>query len=70
MNLMGEDAIRQLGIFYMSGTTEQVSSHFEAIIELRLSQVESIVHAVPPGRATWNSSMQVELAYNARYDGL
>ena len=69
VSLMGEDAIRQLGIFYMSGTTEQVSSHFETIIELRLSQVESIVHAVPPGRAAWNSSMQIELTYNARSAG-
>lgn len=69
VNLMGEDAIRQLGIFYMSGTTEQVSSHFGTIIELRLSQVESIVHAVPPGRTARSSSMQIELTYNARSAG-
>lgn len=69
MVLMGEDAIRRLGVFYMSGTTEQVSSHFETIIELRLSQVEAIVHAVPPGRATRNSSMRIELTYNARSSG-
>ena len=69
VNWMGEDAIRQLGIFYMSGMTEQVSSHFETIIELRLSQVESIVHAVPPGRTAPGSSMQIELTYNARSAG-
>lgn len=49
MNLMGENAIRQLGVFYMSGISEQVSSHFGTAIELRLSQVESLVDAVPPG---------------------
>ena len=69
MNLMGEDTIRRLGIFYMSGITEQVSSHFGTIIELRLSQVESIVNAVPPGRAASKTSMQIELTYNARSAG-
>ncbi|MBD5133825.1 MAG: response regulator [Clostridiales bacterium] len=69
INLMGADAIRELGVFYMSGTTEQVSSHFETIIELRLSQVEAIVHAVPPSRAERNPSMQIELTYNARSAG-
>ena len=69
MSWMGEDAIRDLGIVYMSGITEQVSSHFGTIIELRLSQVESIVNSLPPGRITGQSSMQIELAYNARSAG-
>ena len=65
-NLMGEDAIRQLGIFYMSGISEQVSSHFGTTIELRLSQVESLVDSVPPGRVTGESAMRIGLTYNAR----
>lgn len=69
INLMGEDAIGQLGVFYISGISEQVTSHFGTIIELRLSQVESLVNAVPPGRYTGGSSMQIELAYNARSAG-
>ena len=69
MSWMGEDAIRELGIVYMSGITEQVSSHFGTIIELRLSQVESIVNSLPPGRITGQSSMQIELTYNARSAG-
>ncbi|MCM1259063.1 MAG: response regulator [Roseburia sp.] len=69
VNYMGEDAIRQLGIFYMSGISEQVSSHFGTTIELRLSQVESIVDSVPPGRVTVESSMRVGLSYNARSVG-
>ena len=39
MNLMGADAIRELGVIYMSGLSEQVASHFGTVIELRLSQV-------------------------------
>ncbi|MBD5459396.1 MAG: response regulator, partial [Lachnospiraceae bacterium] len=69
INLMGEDAIRQLGIFYMSGISEQVSSHFGTTIELRLSQVESLVNSVPPGRYAGETSMQVSLVYNARSAG-
>ncbi|MDE6642178.1 MAG: response regulator [Acetatifactor sp.] len=69
VNLMGEDAIRELGIFYMSGISEQVSSHFGTTIELRLSQVESLVDSVPPGRVTGESAMRVALNYNARSVG-
>ncbi len=68
-NVMGEDAIRQLGVFYMSGISEQVAAHFGTTIELRLSQVESLVDAVPPGRVTTESAMQVALNYNARSMG-
>lgn len=68
-NLMGEEAIRRLGVFYMSGISEQVTSHFGTAMELRLSQVESLVDAVPPGRVTTESAMQVALNYNARSAG-
>lgn len=69
MNLMGEDAIRRLGIFYMSGISEQVSSHFGTTIELRLSQVESLVTSVPPERFSDQTYLQTELKYNARSAG-
>lgn len=69
INLMGENAIRQLGIFYMSGISEQVASHFGTTIELRLSQVESLVNSVPPGRYTSETSMLIGLTYNARSAG-
>ena len=69
INYMGENAIRQLGIFYMSGISEQVSSHFGTTIELRLSQVESIVNSVPPARYTGKTPMQIGLTYNARSAG-
>ena len=69
INFMGENAIRELGVFYMSGISEQVSSHFGTIIELRLSQVESLVHSVSPERATGEKSMRIALTYNARSAG-
>ena len=69
MNWTGEEAIHEMGVFYMSGITTGVSSNFGTIIELRLSQVESLVNAVPPGRVTGFSPMQIELTYNARSAG-
>jgi two-component system sensor histidine kinase/response regulator len=69
INVMGADAIRQLSIFYMSGISEQVASHFGTTIELRLSQVESLVDSVPPGRITGETAMRVGLTYNARSAG-
>ena len=69
INVMGEDAIRELGVFYMSGISEQVSSHFGTTIELRLSQVESLVDSVPPGQYASSRSMQTELVYHARSSG-
>ena len=69
INVTGENTIRDLGAFYMSGISEQVGAHFGTIIELRLSQVQSIVNAVPPGRVKNESSMKVDLTYNARCVG-
>lgn len=54
---------------YMSGISEQVPSHFGTIIELRLSQVESLVNAIPPERVTSEASMRLGLTYNARSAG-
>ena len=69
VNILGENAIRQLGIFYMSGISEQVSSHFGTAIELRLSQIESLVTSVPAERFTNDSSLRINLTYNARSAG-
>ena len=69
INYLGENALRQLGVFYMSGISQQVASHFGTTMELRLSQVESIVNSVPPGRYSNETSMRIGLTYNARSIG-
>ena len=40
-NIVGENTIRDLGVFYISGLSEQVGAHFGTVIELRLSQIQS-----------------------------
>lgn len=68
-NIVGENTIRDLGVFYISGLSEQVGAHFGTVIELRLSQIQSLVNAVPPGRVTDETNMLVDLTYNARSVG-
>ena len=41
---MSEDTIEEIGTAYMAGMNEQVSLHFETIIELRLTMAESIAY--------------------------
>lgn len=69
MNLMRADAIRELGVIYMSGLSEQVAAHFGTVIELRLSQVAALVDSVPPGRYAGGTPMRIGLTYNARSMG-
>ncbi len=69
MNRMGANAIKEIGVIYMSGMSKQVAAHFETTIQLRLSQVEALVDAVSPTRARENKALLVELAYNARSRG-
>ena len=69
MNQMGAGAIKEIGVIYMSGMSKQIAAHFGTTIELRLSQVESLVNAVSPARKRDYSAMRLELAYYARSKG-
>ncbi len=69
MNQMGAGAIKEIGVIYMSGMSKQIAAHFGTTIELRLSQVESLVDAVSPARKRDYSAMRLELAYYARSKG-
>ena len=50
-NIMGADAITDIGVIYMSGMSEQMANHFGTTIELQLSHARSLVDSVPPGQA-------------------
>lgn len=69
MNRMGADAIKEIGVIYMSGMSRQVAAHFGTVIELRLSQVEALVDAVSPSRRAKYDAVCLELAYYARSRG-
>ncbi len=64
---MSEDTIEDIGISYMAGMNEQVSLHFETIIELRLTMAESIAYiAEGEGRSGYGSKEEIEYGARAR----
>ncbi len=69
MNTEGADAIGDIGSIYMAGMSEQAAAHFGTTIELRLSQVGSLVDSVPPGSQANRQQMLVALRYYARARG-
>ena len=65
---MSENTIEDIGTAYMSGMNEQVSLHFETIIELRLTMAESIAHiAAGDGSSSYGSKEEIEYGAKARH---
>ncbi len=68
LNRMSERTIEQIGAAYMSGMNEQVSLHFETIIDLRLTMAESIAHiAAGEEGAGFGSRDEIEYGAKARH---
>ena len=65
MSQKSADTISAVGTTYMSGMGEKVTQHFATTIELRLSQVDSLVGSIPSGSGT-PSALREELARNAQ----
>ena len=65
MSRKSGETISAVGTTYMTGMGEKVTQHFATTIELRLSQVDSLVGSIPPGSAS-PSSLRAELARNAK----
>ncbi|MCI8698167.1 MAG: response regulator, partial [Oscillospiraceae bacterium] len=62
---MSENTIEEIGTAYMAGMNEQVSLHFETIIELRLTMAESIAH-IAAGDGPSDQGTRAEIEYGAR----
>ncbi len=65
---MSEHTIEDIGTAYMAGMNEQVSLHFETIIELRLTMAESIAHiAAGDGNSGYGPKEEIEYGARARH---
>ena len=61
INNMSENTIENIGTTYMDSMNEQVSLHFETIIDLRLTMAESIAHiAVDKETSGYGSKDEIE----------
>ena len=68
VNKMSEDTIENIGTTYMQGMNEQVSLHFETIIDLRLTMAESIAHIAADGESqSYGSKEEIEYGARARH---
>ena len=65
---MSENTIEEIGTAYMAGMNEQVSLHFETIIELRLTMAQSIAGiAEGDGASGFGTREEIEYAARARH---
>ena len=65
MNRKSRDTICEVGEIYMSGMNEQMSGHFESVIELRFSQVSGITSVVSSDNRD-KEKLYEELVYRAQ----
>ncbi|MCI8414051.1 MAG: response regulator [Ruminiclostridium sp.] len=65
IHTMSENTIESIGMDYMDGMSEQVSLHFETIIELRLTMAESIAH-IASGKEGNGYGSKEEITYGAK----
>lgn len=69
MNHKSADTIGQVGNIYMTSMGEQISQHFATTIDLRLSQVETIVETNPPNSLDYNDVLREHLSDAAQIRG-
>ena len=68
INKMSENTIKNIGTAYMGGMNDQVSLHFETIIDLRLTMAESIAHiAADEENSSYGSKEEIEYGAKARH---
>lgn len=68
MTEQSHHAFHQIGSLFMSQTSEQVSKHFESVINLRFDQVEGLVSVVPSQTQDLDEIYD-ELVYRAQVRG-
>lgn len=61
-----KNTLNEIGTLYMSEMSKQLQEKFEALIDLRLSQVEGIVRRTPPETVSYGDEMLEELALGAQ----
>ena len=60
-----KSTINDIGTLYMSEMNRQLQEKFQALIDLRLSQVEGIVRRTPPDTVSYGDEMLEELTLSA-----
>lgn len=69
MSKSSDDTINDLGTLYMSEMSKQLQQKFDAIVKLRIGQVEGIVQRTPPEAAEYGEDMIEDLALSGSIRG-
>lgn len=69
MNQQSIRTINQVGELYMRGINERISKHFETMVDLRLTQLETLVETTPVDSDTDSEKLRDWLEYSAKARG-
>lgn len=69
MNEKSARVMNEIGEIYMAGMSEQTTLHFGTIMELRLSQVQALVHDIEPNQGNGYEEVRRLLSNNAAARG-
>ncbi len=73
MNQQSSNTISEVGTMYMSEMSAQITSHFQTVVGLRLSQIEALVRTIPPDNQDTLKVLYEKLENNAKardFEGL
>ena len=70
MNAQSEKTINQVGSVYMASMNERISKHFSTMVDLRLTQLDTLVETIPTGASEDNEEMREWLEYNGQIRGM
>lgn len=65
MGNQSKKTMQQVGEFYMKGMCEQISSHFETLINMNLDQVSALIKATPPDSSMNQQELKELLEQNS-----
>jgi len=70
MNLRNEKTVNQVGSVYMASMNERISKHFSTMLDLRLTQLDTLIEAIPTNTRKDSDEMREWLEYNGKIRGL
>jgi len=70
MNDQNEKTINQVGSLYMASMNERISKHFSTMIDLRLTQLDTLVETIPTKTRQDTPEVRQWLEYNGKLRGL
>ncbi len=70
MNVQNERTVNRVGSIYMASMNERISKHFSTMIDLRVSQMDTLVETLPTETRRDSKEMRESLEYNGKIRGL